>query len=636
MTHQVSLGLVFTALSVLASTSAFAGSIPVRNGDNLQAAINAAQPGDVLELEAGATFTGNFVLPVKSGSTFITITTAPAAGLPAAGVRVGPADAPKLARIRSGNTMAALRTAPGAHHWRIQLLEFDANRDGYGEILQIGDGSSAQNQLSLVPHAIELDRLYIHGDPDMGQKRGIALNARDVTIRNCYISGIRGVGLDSQAIGGWNGPGPFWIENNYLEAAGENIMLGGADPSIPGLVSDGVTIRRNHFTRPLSWQNPVLDAPGGIAAEVLAGGSLASGRHYYHIVARRPVANGTIARSALSAEASVPTYGGAAIRLTWAHVPGATEYVVYGRSPLGVTQYWSTTTTSFTDTGAPGKPGAAPTSAGSVWTVKNLLELKNARNVVVEENLFENNWAGAQGGYAIVLTPRNQNGACTWCVVEHVAIQRNIVRNVAGGINILGRDDLAPSQQTNRILISRNLFTVSTRMGGSGWFLLMGNQPSYVVIDHNTIDADGTTLLYVYGGGSSAILPVQGFQFTNNAARHSLYGINGAQVSFGNQILTAFFPDSVVAGNWLQGGDPNRYPAGNYFDGQFTEAFTNLAAGDYSAVAGGPLANRATDGTNIGADAPGLATTISSIATGTTVTPAPTMAQPRNLRIISR
>lgn len=634
MTYQVSLGLVFTTLCALGSAPAFAASIPVRNGDNLQAAINAAQPGDVLELEAGATFTGNFVLPVKGGSTFITITTAPAAGLPPAGVRVGPADAPKFARIRSGNTMPALRTAPGAHHWRIQLLEFAANRDGYGEILQIGDGSSAQNQLSLVPHAIELDRLYIHGDPAMGQKRGIALNARDVTIRNCYISDIRGVGLDSQAIGGWNGPGPFWIENNYLEAAGENIMLGGADPAIPGLVSDGVTIRGNHLTRPLSWQNPVLDAPAGIAAEVLAGGSLPGGRHYYHIVARRPVANGTIARSALSAEASAPTYGGAAIRLTWAHVPGATEYVVYGRSPLGVTQYWSTTATSFTDTGAPGQPGAAPTSAGSVWTVKNLLELKNARNVVIEQNLFENNWAGAQGGYAIVFTPRNQSGACTWCVVEHVTFQHNIVRNVSGGINILGRDDLAPSQQTNDIVVTRNLFAgITTRLGGNGWFLLMGNAPRDIVIDHNTIDADGTTLSYVYGSGSSAVLAVTGYQFTNNAARHSQYGVNGAQVSFGNQIIATFFPGAVFSGNWLQGGDPARYPAGNYFNGQFADAFANLAAGDYSALAGGPLAGRATDGTNIGADAPGLATTLSAITTGVT---RPVMPQPRNLRIITR
>src|SRR5436190_23486899 len=38
-------------------------TITVNGGDNLQAAFNQANPGDVIEVQAGATFTGNFVLP---------------------------------------------------------------------------------------------------------------------------------------------------------------------------------------------------------------------------------------------------------------------------------------------------------------------------------------------------------------------------------------------------------------------------------------------------------------------------------------------------------------------------------------------------------------------------------------------
>ena len=40
----------------------------------------------------------------------------------------------------------------------------------------------------------------------------------------CVPSDIKAVGQDSQAIAGWNGPGPFIIDNNYLEGAGENIL----------------------------------------------------------------------------------------------------------------------------------------------------------------------------------------------------------------------------------------------------------------------------------------------------------------------------------------------------------------------------------------------------------------------------
>jgi len=579
---------------LIGATTADAQTLQVRAGDNLQSALNAAAPGDTILLEPGATFTGNFVLPVKPGSAFITIRTGgPENQLPAAGTRISPAHASRLAKIRSGNTMAALRTAPGAHHWRLMLLEFLANREGYGDIIQLGDGSSAQFQHEQVPYAIELDRVYIHGDPVMGQKRGVALNARDVTIRNCYISDIRGVGFDTQAIGGWNGPGPFLIENNYLEAAGENFMLGGADPHIQGLVSERVVIRHNHMSRPMSWRGPVVPTPTGLSATAQGSGNLVAGVHSYRVVARRRVGSGVIARSAASAEVSVSVPAGGSVVLTWAAVPDTTEYWVYGRSPSGASRYWTATSPAFTDTGAGGTSGSAPTTAGSTWTVKNILELKNARDVVIENNLFENNWAGAQAGYAIVFTPRNQDGRCTWCVVQDVTFRNNVVRNSSGGINILGYDDLAPSQQTRRIRITNNLFTITKQLGGNAWFLLMGNGPADIVVDHNTIDADGTTLSYVYGAPSGGILPVPGFHFTNNAARHADYGMNGADAGFGNGIISAYFSDGQVRGNWLQGGHASRYPTGNYFNGTYASAFVDLSAGDYTAAgerAGPPTA----------------------------------------------
>ena len=46
------------------------------------------QPGDVITLAAGATFTGPFTLPDKSGSAWITVRTSAPGGLPPAGTRV--------------------------------------------------------------------------------------------------------------------------------------------------------------------------------------------------------------------------------------------------------------------------------------------------------------------------------------------------------------------------------------------------------------------------------------------------------------------------------------------------------------------------------------------------------------------
>jgi len=233
-----------------------AETIHVPAGGNLQTAINSATPGDTIVLQAGATYTGNFTLPNKgAGDRYITIrSSTPDAELPADGVRISPAQSPLLAKIRSATTTSALRTAAGAHHWRLMFLHFQANAHGAGDVIRLGSGGADQNSLSLVPSDIVVDRVIVAGDPLLGQKRGIALNAARVSIVNSYINECKAVGQDSQAIGGWNGPGPYLIENNYLEAAGENVMFGGADPKIPGLVPSDIVIRRNHLAKPLAWR----------------------------------------------------------------------------------------------------------------------------------------------------------------------------------------------------------------------------------------------------------------------------------------------------------------------------------------------------------------------------------------------
>lgn len=597
----------------LAASVAAAGAetLTIRAGDNLQAALDRAQPGDVIMLEAGATFIGNFVLPVKAGASFITVrSSAPDSSLPPDGTRITPAAAALLPKIVSNNSAASLVAAPGAHHWRLQFLEFPPTLLGYGEILRLGDGSSAQSSLSQVPSFIEVDRIYLHGHPLYGQKRGIALNGRSISIRNSHISDIKAIGFDSQAIAGWNGPGPFTIENNFLEAAGENVLFGGADPPIPNLVTENVVVRYNHMSKPLSWRNPVIPSPSGFfTSSSASGGSLAGGTYAYRVVARRPVGGGTVGRSTASAEASVVVPAGAtgSARVTWSAVPNATEYRVYGRRPGALTQYFTVSGTSFTDTGATGRSEAAPTTPGDMWTVKNLFELKNARHVTIEYNVFENNWMHGQKGYAILFTPRNQDGGCPWCVVEDVTFQFNVVRNVAAGINLLGFDSPNISARTTGIRIRQNLFYgITQALGGPGWFCLIGDEPRDVIVEHNTIDFDGTTALYAYGGTASVPRTITGFRFLNNALRHSDYGINGASFSTGIPTLTAYFPGALVQGNWLQGGTASRYPSGNSFAGTFASAFVDVAAGDYRPASGGPLMTGSTDGTPIGADIPAL------------------------------
>ena len=619
-------GVFLCLLFCLRLSSLEAATVFVAAGGDLQAALDAARPGDTILLEEGAEFVGTFVLPATIGNQWITLrTSAPDSVLPRTGIRIRPSHAPLLARLRSPSAVdAALRTAPGAHHWHIAYLEFGANYQGNGDIVQIGDGSSAQNSLDKVPHDIVLSHVYIHGDSWFGQKRGIALNAAAVTIRDSYIADCKGVGQDTQAIGGWNGPGPYTIENNYLEAAGENVIFGGADPAIANLVADGITFRGNYLSRPMAWRDPILRTPVITMASREAGGSLPDGMYAYRIVAEG-IARGTATplvtiRSTASTEAVVTAGGGAsAIRIRWQAVSGATGYRVYGRASGAQSLSWLVTTTEFLDTGAAGTTAAVPTAQGTVWNVKNIFELKSARNVLVENNILENHWKEGQPGFAIVLTPRNSNGACTWCVVENVRFQYNLVRNIASGINLLGRDS-RPTGQTNNISFVHNVFTkMTTSLGGNARFLQMDAGPRDVNIEHNTIDSNGSSVVYVVGGTSTDPTEVYGFRMFANAARHGTYGIFGAYFEYGYDIITHYFPDGVIEDNYLAGAPASRYPPPIIIPinpPSFDDQFVNTAEEDYTLRPGSILRGAASDGSDIGADFPTLSERVACVRTG--------------------
>ncbi len=469
-----------TAVAVLALgaprvSAQTTSTIVVAAGGNLQAALDQAQPGQVVQVQAGATFDGNFVLPQKSGNAYITVrTSTPDAQLPGVSGRIDLSHEPLLATLRSINASPALRTAPGAHHWRLIGLRFTAT--GGGDVITLGDG--VQRDRTLVPTDLVLDRIMIRGDETRGQKRGIALNSANTFVRNSYIGGVRLVGQETQGIAGWNGPGPFVIENNYIEAAGIGVLFGGAEPSIDQLVPSDIVIRRNHITRPVAWRS-------------------------------------------------------------------------------------------------------------GTWVVKNLLELKNARNVQIDGNLLENNWAQAQSGFAVVFTVRAQGPNAPWSTIEHVRFENNVVRHSGSGVNILGYDDTAPSQQLRDLVIRNNLFTdIDHRTwGGSGIFLQIGDEPADVHVEHNTVLQSGN-IISVYGGTVAAPRTATGFRFASNIVLHNSYGIFGNNVGIGTPAIATYFPQSVIIGNAMAGGNASLYPAGNVFPtvADLMTQFENPAADDYRLV----------------------------------------------------
>lgn len=249
-------------LVLLTVGSTIAADIFVPSGGDLQAALDAAQLGDTVTLQAGSVFTGNFIARPKTGTGRVTIQTSSTDLRSRVGVRVGPADAPKMAAIVAPFTLAGIDFSFGGSHYKMIGIEVRPAPGVYTfDLIRIG---TFETQLSQLPTDIEIDRCYIHGDPIVGGKRGIALNGIGVTVQNSYFEQFFDLFQETYAIGGWTGPGPYRIINNHLEAAGVVVLFGGAVPNIPGVLPSDIEVRQNHFFKPLSW-NPNHPSFAGIA-----------------------------------------------------------------------------------------------------------------------------------------------------------------------------------------------------------------------------------------------------------------------------------------------------------------------------------------------------------------------------------
>jgi len=215
---------------------------------------------------------------------------------------------------------------------------------------------------------------------------------------------------------------------------------------------------------------------------------------------------------------------------------------------------------------------------GSRWRIKLLFELKNARRVVIDGNLFEYNWHTPGYGYGLVLTVRNQDGNSPWSVIEDVTITNNIVRHTASAVNILGFDNMrTPSGQAQRILIRNNLFDDigGPRWGGPGKLFQVLNGAKDVTIEHNTGMQTGYILV-------AEGQPNEGLVYRYNVSPHNQEGISGSGTGTGNDTLRKYYPGALVTHNVMIGGDKHRYPEGNFFPPSMEAVrFADPQDGDY-------------------------------------------------------
>jgi len=495
--------------------------VAASNGSELQHALDTASAGDTILLAAGTTFTpvsrdGSFVLRNRqlARGQWIIVRSASTAFDPGGEIpphtRVTDGNASQMPRIRTASVNApAFRTDPGARGYRLIGLDI-APDDGLRQVTNLvvlGDGSDAS--IDTEPSDIVIDRSYIHGNDSGNFRRGVMMNGANLAVIDSYLANFHDENGDSQALGGSNGPGPFKIVNNFLEAASENILFGGSDPKVPGLVPSDIEVRRNLSTKRLAWRD--------------------------------------------------------------AHLP-----------------------------------------------VKNAFELKNARRVLVEGNVFEHVWVSGQDGTAILLKSVNQGGACTWCVTEYVTFRDNIVRGAANGLSInateRGRSGVPLPLKANHIRVSNVLFDDigSAEWGKGGKLLRVFGGVSDASFVH--ITSRGNAIGILDAASATDLNP--GLVFTDNIVERKNYGI-GAGSDEGTKTLSRNFAPYVYDHNVIVNTSADsdqaidnarleaRYPKGTWVVSGWNDV--GFQAGTSKLTATSRFAHAAADGKDVGADMDAIA-----------------------------
>lgn len=564
--------------SSMAATPAPGAVTLVTIASQLQTVITNAKCGDTIELLPTVAYSGAFKLPAKGcdNQHWVVIRTSSADSLlPPEGTRITPCYAgvaslpgrPALNCASTQKVMATITTPNGgapftlasnAGHYRLgpglEITRLAKTGLVFGMITGSGGATGAGDHLIV-------DRDWVHGTAQDETTRGIMLSGLTyVGIVDSYLNDFHcatnGKCADSQAIAGGTGPlaqGTWKIDNNFLEAASENILTGGVLSN--SATPTDIEITRNHMFKPLIW------------------------------------------------------------------MPGQPGYV---GAPASATQICP----RFVPTGTVGQ---------CPFSVKNLLEFKNADRVRVEGNVMEDSWPGfSQHGGTILISGLNPPALAGQPVysttsVTNVTIRYNRVHSSTSGFNVAnmaGQGDgapvVAPNLPNYDISIHDDIFddidvaylgpdgpnyTDENLIGVSSCDICTPEHG--ITVNHITMLAKTIRGAFVLGVAGTQTL---GFTFTNSilttAPGVTVTSPSGSGCgSTGSTPLAritaclttlANFQGNVLIGATLTWPTNNAKPGTPALVG-FTN-FNNGAGGDYTLLATSPYKGTGLDGKDPGAN----------------------------------
>lgn len=551
---------IATVASSMAETPAPGSVISVNAGDDLQAALNSAQCGNTIQLQAGATFTGTFKFPARNCDNnhwIIVRTSSPNSALPAEGQRLTPCYAgvaslpgrPQYSCNNPQNVLAKLvvsgLTGPvifqtGANHYRLIGLELTrpTGTKGAVTLISVDHGGTA--------NYIVLDRSWLHGTTQDETRGGFNLSGTNyVAVVDSYFSdfhctAITGTCTEAHAVHGGTGnyqDGPYKIEDNFLEASGQAILFGGAAATT---TPNDITIHFNHFFKPWQWMKGNSPFQGGDSGKPFIV------RHHLELKnAIRVLAEDNLMED---------VWGG------------------FGESGYAILL----------------TPKNQHTKSGG-----NVCPICEVTDVTIRyTHIFH---AGGGIEIATVLSGNGEGGAPATAGTRfsiHDIVMDDISRKYVGGGRLFLVANAWPANPVNTITISH----ITGFPDSNGGILTLGNQSSnpamYGFVFTNSIVTTGTYPVWNVGGGETSCA----------------YSGTPAQ-KVANCFATYTFNDNALV------AAPSHYPPSSWPTGNLFASDLNYVGfvqcddgngGNYELQSGSPYKNKGTDGKDLGADIVGL------------------------------
>ncbi len=659
--HIIVIGLLLLMGSY---ASARAATIAVSAGGDLQAALDAANCGDQIIVQAGASYSGNFVLRYKgpcsgTDADYITIRTSDLAGIPAPGTRITNQFGLAMPKLVANTPAPALEAEANAHHYRLIGVEL-TNIGGVTftpELVLLGARSSGGG-IPFVnhPHHITFDRCWIHEatndsfTPDgtvTTADRGMNVNATDITITESRIAGFRtflsGNNVDVQASNAIlfpNSARRVTVSNSYLEAWFVPIFFGGSSGESPNVaaLTDVIFDSINHrgSARFSTVQN--LSVSDLVAFKTTGGRTPVTNSSHPNEPIVFQVGKVTNIAGSIVSFASWGSFDGNLAGgnplLQAPDSPGQAQWNGYQNQDITISR--NTIMLNFNSTeqvwvqkgGSPTtQPRSTQTSTGS--SPKGFMEFKMAKNVTIDGNIFDG-WM-----CSITLSARNQGNSLTsggfpWSGLFNINITNNWFKRVVNWDRIYSSPIGGPLLQDNEfsnlrsgpILIQNNLF----EMGVEEILSSLASADNVSVI-HNTYPGSpaplgGKSLVFAHSSSSSKLV------LTDNIISNNEYGMN-CQIPGGGCLPGLSMNGNVIIDNRSSAAKTSDSPLTTLYSNnriastQASVVWTDPQHANYRLSANSPYRGTASDGTDPGVDMDRLLAAIGGTQQAPTPSPTP-------------